>query len=327
MVKHLLPPGLILASSPLGANPDYNMLNSVILPWDFKEDIHAGIIGVPFNKGTHMFKGTNEGPNAVRETFLSFATRSFDFGVDIMNLKVRDIGDVQMHPTDVVRCHANTQEALTELYQRHPGFVPIIIGGDHAIAAPSCRALRDGRRFRRVGLVDFDAHNDLRDPAYDGPSSGTPFRQLIDGGYVNGRNAVQVGLHGFLSSSVLKDYADKHGLRMVSAREVRQRGIEDVVEEALAQAGDGTDAIYASFDIDAIEAAFAPGTGSHTPGGLLLGDVFEAMYMLGRDPRVAAMDLVELDPIKDLKKMTSRVGCMMILTFLVGLQERLQLYA
>lgn len=324
MVKHLLSPGLIQAPR---NSPEYNMLTDVIVPWDFKEDIHAGIVGVPFNKGTHMFKGTNYAPNAIREVFATFATRSFDYDVDMADLRVRDIGDVQMHPTSVVRCHANTEEALTELYQLNPSFVPIAIGGDHSIAAPSVRAFKNGHGFNKVGLIDFDAHNDLRDPAFDGPGSGTPFRQLIDQGYVDGRNAVQVGLHGMLSSSALKRYADRKGLRMVSAREVRQRGIKQVVEEAIAQAGEGTDAIYVSFDIDAIDAAFAPGTGAHTPGGLSLPDAFEAMYMLGNHPKVMGMDLVEVDPLKDVKLTTSRVGCMLILTFCVGLYERLQLYA
>lgn len=327
MVKHLLPPGLVMARSDTRANPDYNMLNSIIVPWDFTEELHAGIIGVPFGKGTHMFKGTDQAPNAIRETFFSFGTRSFDYGIDIVDLRMRDIGDVQMHPTDVAQCHRNTQEALTEVYRLNPRFVPIVIGGDHSITAPSVRAFKNGHGFKRIGLIDFDAHNDLRDPIHDGSSSGTPFRQLLDEGYVDGSNAVQLGLHGFLSSTLLKEYADRKGLRMISAREVRQRGIEDVLDEALARAGEGTDAIYVSFDIDAVEAAMAPGTGSHTPGGLSLGDVFEAMWVLGSSPKVRALDIVEIDPLKDMKRLTSRVGCMLALTFLAGLCDRTRVYA
>lgn len=95
----------------------------------------------------------------------------------------------------------------------------------------------------------------------------------------------------------------------------------------LAQAGDGADAIYVSFGTDAIEAAFAPGTGAPTPAGLSLADAFEAMYMLGNHPKVMGMDLVEVDPLKDVKLTTSRAGCMLVLTFCVGLYERLQIYA
>jgi formiminoglutamase len=303
---------------------DYHVLSDLIVPWDFVEEIDAGIAGVPFDKGNRFLKGTSLAPNAIREVFPTLASRSFDFETDIATLTVRDLGDVQMHPTDAARCHANIEEALTDLYRLPQQFIPIVIGGDHSIAAPTIRAFKRGRAVGKLGLIHFDAHNDLRDPTDEGASSGTPFRLLIDEGVVDGRHAVQVGLHGFLSSSALRRYADGIGLRMISAREVRRCGIEKVVEAAVAQAGAGTDGIYVSFDIDVIEAAMAPGTGAHAPAGLLVADAFEAMRLLGRSPQVAAMDLVEIDPLKDVNGMTPRVGCTLILSFLVGLHERLR---
>ena len=322
MVKHLNPTELALSRT---GRTGFDGLSEAITAWDFKEEIDAGIVGVPFNKGTHMFKGTNEAPSAIRETFLSFATRSFDFKTDIVDLKVRDIGDIQMHPTDVVRCLANAQESLQELYQLRTNFVPIVLGGDHTIAAPSIRAFKDGNGLRNVGLIDFDAHNDLADPADDGPGSGTPFRQVIDEGYVDGHNAVQIGLHASVASKEQGAYAAERGLREITAREVWKRGVETVVDEAIAQAGDGTDAIYVSFDIDAIEAASAPGTGAHAPGGLDIKEALEAVYMLGSNPKVMAMDIVEVDPLKDVVKgMTSRVAGMILISFLAGLRGRLR---
>lgn len=130
-----------------------------------------------------------------------------------------------------------------------------------------------------------------------------------------------------MASGVQEKYAAERGLREITAREVRQRGIQLMVEEAIAQAGNRTDAIYVSFDIDAIEAAMAPGTGSHAPGGLDLREAFEAVYMLGRHPKVMAMDIVEVDPLKDnIKGMTPRVACMLIVSFLAGLHERRLIY-
>ncbi|MBI4337976.1 MAG: agmatinase family protein [Chloroflexi bacterium] len=321
-IEKLLPPQLVQSR---GETRDYNMMSTWIRPWDYQEELDVGIIGLPQTL-SHGFQGTFMGPNAVRETFATFGTRSFDFDVDVADLKVRDVGDVKLHPTSVVETHANFESALADVYKQRPNFIPILLGGHHAVAAPSVRGFKKGHGGFKVGLIDFDAHNDLRDPTYEGPSGGTPFRQLIDQGYVDGRNAVQVGLHGFLSSSVLKEYADKRGLRMVSAREVRARGIIKVVEEAIAQASDGTDAIYISFDMDAIEAALAPGTVAHTPGGLMLGDVFEALHLLGQTPKVMAMDIVEMDPLRDLRGMTPRVGCMMLMSFLAGLHQRKKLY-
>ena len=320
MIKHLIPPGTRLSRTTT-ISPEFNMLSEFIRPWDFDEEIDAGIVGVPFNFSS-AFQGTNQGPNAIREWFLRFATISHDFDVDISDLKVRDIGDIQMHPTEVLRCHANIEEGLSELYQQSPTFVPIVIGGNHAIAAPSIRAFRNGNDYKKVGLVDFDAHNDTGDPSISGPTSGTMFREVIDAGQIEGRNAVQIGLHGSLASATWREYAKRVGVREIPAREVWQRGIVPVMDEAIAQASDGTDAIYVSFDIDAIEDALVPGTGVPAPGGLDPKEAIEAVYMLGRNRKVMALDLVEVDPIKDLKGVTCRMAIMLMVSFLVGLSGR-----
>ena len=322
MIKHLLPPGTSVA--PTG-RPKMTMLPDFIRPWDFSEELDAGIVGVPFNFH-NTFQATSQAPDAFRETLLKFATRSFDFEVDIGELKIRDIGDIQMHPTEVLRCHDNIEEGLSELYKQSPSFIPIIVGGNHAIAAPSIRAFRNGNDFKKVGLVDFDAHNDLGDPAIAGPTTGTMFKQVIDAGQIEGRNAVQIGLHAALASVVQREYANQVGVREIPAREVWRRGIGQVMDEAMAQAGDGTDAIYVSFDIDAVEDASVPGTGAPAPGGLTPQEANEAVYMLGKNRKVMALDLVEVDPIKDVKGITCRMAVMLMVSFLVGLSERRALY-
>lgn len=320
MIEDLLPASVERhVQDPAG----YQMMCNWITPWDFRESFDAGIIGVPFNRGAGYWKGTHEAPNAVREAFGSFGTRSFDFDIDIGDLKVRDLGDIRLHMTDVRRSHEIIEQTLTAVYDRNPDFVPIIIGGDHAIAAPSARAFKKAHDLR-LGLVDFDAHNDLRSPESEGPSSGTPFRQLIDGGYIEGKNAVQVGLHGFLSSPVLRRYADERGLRMISAREVRRRGIETVVDEAINQASASTDGIYVSLDIDVMDPAHAPGTGAPCSGGLEPRQLFEGLYRLGQCSYVKALDLVEIDPIKDVKEITTKMAAIIIMSFLAGVHARLR---
>ena len=321
MIKHLIPPGTRVAPARYSPWGHTAMLPDFILPWDFDEELDAGIVGVPFNFH-NTFQATSQGPGAIRETFLRFATRSHDFEVDISGLKVRDIGDIQMHPTEVLRCHDNIEEGLSELYKQSPSFIPIVVGGNHAIAAPSIRAFRYGNDYKKVGLVDFDAHNDLGDPSLGGPTTYTMFRQVIDAGQIEGPNAVQIGLHGSLASVDNREYASRVGVREIPAREVWQRGIGQVMDEAMAQAGDGTDAIYVSFDIDAIEDASVPGTGVPAPGGLTPKEANEAVYMLGRNRKVMALDLVEVDPIKDLKGVTCRMAVMLMVSFLAGLSER-----
>ncbi len=320
MAKHLIPPGLKLARSMI-ISPDINMLSEMVRPWDFREEIDVGIIGVPFDFN-RKFQGTGEGPDAIREEFLTFASRSFDFEVDFGDLKVRDIGDIRMHPTEVLECHSNIREGLAELYQESPDFIPIVVGGNHAIAAPSIRAFREGNDYRSAGLIDFDAHNDLGDPSFSGPTAGTMFRQVIDAGYIEGRNAVQIGLHSSLASLEQHEYAQSKGLREIPAREVWLRGVHTVMNEAIEQASEDTDAIYVSFDIDSIEDASAPGTNVPAPGGLAPREAIEAMFMLGRNPKVKALDLVEVDPLKDVRNITSRMAVGLIVAFLAGLKQR-----
>jgi formiminoglutamase len=322
MLDNLLPAQLQL--SPSGVDPEsmgYRMLTSWIKPWDLSESLDVGLIGAPCNLGPPFWLGTNEGPSAIREAFSHLATRSFDFEVDVQALRVRDIGDVRTHLTDTRRSHANIEDTLFEIYRRNPDFVPIIMGGDHSVAAPSARAYQRAHE-QILGLIDFDAHNDLRDPSAEGPSSGTPFRQLIDGGYVRGKSAVQVGLHGFLSSPALKAYADGKGLRMIPAREVRRSGIDRIMDEAVDQATSGTEGVYVSLDIDVMDPAFAHGTGSPTAGGLEPREILEALYRLGTCPQVRALDLVELDPLRDVKGATSELAAVIIMTFIAGVHDR-----
>jgi formiminoglutamase len=256
------------------------MLSNWISPWDFQEEIDAAIIGAPMGP-----IGQAGAPNVFREQLRSLATRNAAYDSDPAPLKVRDVGNVVMHPTDIFQCHDNVEKALIDLYTINQKFVPIIVGGDHSVAAPSFRAFK-AVRGETVGLIDFDAHPDTRDDSTNGPTSGTPFRQLLEGGHLDGNNAVQIGFHGFLGSSELYEYNRGHGITLIPAAEVRRRRMADVIKQALEKASDGTDSIYISLDIDVMDAPWGPGTGGDAPGGLDAHEMLEAMYLLGRHPKV-----------------------------------------
>lgn len=304
------------------ANPEgYRMIPTWLTPWNFEEPLDAGLVGAPCNLGTSGWLGTHEAPGAIREAFALFATRSFDFETDVQDLRVRDLGDIRMHLTDIQQTHANIENTLLQLYRERPDFIPIVLGGDHSIAVPSARAFQRGHESR-LGLIHFSASDDLRDTADEGSSSATPVRQLIDGDVIRGQNTVEVGLHGFMGSQVLKQYAAEKGLRVVAAREVHRLGIHRLMDEALGQATSGTDGVYVSLSIDVMDPAYAPGTGASCSGGLEPGEIFEAAYRLGACPQVCALDLVELDPLRDVKSATSQLAVIIIMSFLVGVHAR-----
>src|SRR5690606_1399911 len=146
------------------------------------------------------------------------------------------------------------------------------------------------------------------------PHNGTPFRQIIEGEIpVEGRNVVEIGIHGFMNSSRYYQWTLDHGMTIISGRQVQQRGMEDCVREALAKAGDGTDLIYVSVDIDCLAYAWTIGTSAASPEGLSPWQLLEGVFACGLDPKVAALDLVEIDPSRDVRDLTARSGCSVIL--------------
>lgn len=318
-LKYLHPPEIIRRSE--YEHADERRVANWVLPWDFSENLDAGIIGVPMAQASPYWKGVSEAPNAVREAFARFTTYNPDFDVDIQALRVRDIGDVEMHPTDVASSHERILATLRELCRYRHDFIPIIIGGDHSVTRPALRGFREGRG-EKVGLIHFDAHDDLRTFDWGGPTSGTPIRGILEDGSVDGRNLVQVGLHGFANSRDALQYGKSRGARCITAREIRKRGIRELMDEALGVAAERTEAIYVSLDIDVLEPAFAPGTGGPVSGGMAPWDLLDAVYYLGRCPQVKALDLVCIDPLKDVKDLTVKMGCSVILTFLGGVYSR-----
>lgn len=316
--KYIVPPEMIRRSH--REDRYEKRVNNWIQPWDGVEPFDAGLLMVPFSKASQRpDSGAAGGPNAVRQAFLSNTTYSPDFDVDLMPLRVRDIGDVRMHMTDVLQCHSNIERAVVELYGAVQNFLLITVGGDHSITCPLVNGYCRSHPKERVGIVHFDAHNDVRNFEDGGPTNGTPFRGILEGpSGVQGHNLVQVGIHGFMNSSYYKRYCEEKGATVITARQVRRRGIEEVMQEAIRIVGDGTDAIYVSVDIDVLSLPYAFGTGAASPEGMEPWDLLEGVFALGQDPRVRALDLVCIDPLRDFRDATPKMGASIILTFLGG---------
>ena len=298
-------------------------VNNWIEPWDFASPIDVGIVNIPFSKTSILPNGANAAPNALRDAWAIFTTFTPDFDVDMSTLRVRDLGDVAAPVLDLLQGLTDIEECLTSLMSQPEGFFPLIIGGDHAITAPAVRAYSRAHPDQRLGLIHFDAHNDVRVMDH-GPTNGTPIRGILESdARVSGANLVQVGIHGFMNASYYKRWVEGQGGTIYTARAIRQQGMEAVIGETLEIAGRGTDAIYVTVDIDVLELGYAPGTAAATADGLDPVDLLEALFILGRDPRVQAIDFVELDPNRDVAEITTRTFGSAILTFLAGYFLRL----
>ena len=294
------------------------------LEWDGKlEGLQAAFLGVPFDGASVVRTGSRGGPDAVRQGFSFYTTFSSSDGRSMDRFRAADVGDVPVTLTDMAGTFDRVTATLAGLVGR--GIVPITIGGDHSIAYPCLRGVVQGLGSgKRLGIVHFDAHHDLRAAHLGAESSGVPFRKALETlpEAVRGRNLVQLGMAEFTNSPQLADYASVHGVTVVPGRDLRRDGMTGAVERALQIAGDGTDAIYVSVDIDCIDQAQAPGTAAPNPFGLDLRDVQEALRRIGTDPKVIGLDLVEISPQFDRDNMTGRAGASLVLSFLYGLSRR-----
>jgi formiminoglutamase len=293
-------------------------------PWDLISALDVGVLNAGLSATSITPTNCYAAPDAFRLSLPGFTTYSPDFDVDIASLVVRDLGDIAMpimDPMAGLRRIETVVEGLLTLPER---FFLVLLGGDHAVTAPTARAFARTHPGGRFGLIHFDAHNDVRVMDH-GPTNGTPVRQLLESGLgFQGQNLVQVGIHGFMNASYYKRWVEGKGGTIFTGRQVRKRGIEEIVTEALDRASDGVDSIYVTVDIDVVESGYAPGTGAATPEGIHPTDLYEALFSLGQHPKVGAIDFVEHDPLRDVSAVTGRGMTTAVLTFLSGLFLRLK---
>jgi arginase family enzyme len=241
-----------------------------------------------------------------------FSTWDFDAALDVRDLPAADLGDLPLSdvvPEDALR---PTADAVGQALAT--ASAAVLLGGDNSITRPGVHGL--ALPLDRCGLLTVDAHLDLR--SLDGGlSNGNLVRALLSDG-LPGANIVQIGIQSFANSPDYAAVASSAGIRVVTASEVRTRGIELVVGEALAAVSDRADAIYVDLDLDAMDRAFAPGTPGARPGGLTPGDLRVAAHLCGSHAKVRALDLVELDPEKDTNQITALTAAACLLSFASG---------
>jgi formiminoglutamase len=202
--------------------------------------------------------------------------------------------------------------------QVRPDRATVILGGDNSITRPGVHAMPGP--LDRTGLLTLDAHHDLRD-LDDGPTNGNPVRALLEDG-LPGANVVQIGIQPGANPSAAADLAREAGIAVVTADQVRARGMEAVVEGALRDLADRCDAIYVDLDVDVLDRAFAPACPGARPGGLTPGEVQIAARIAGATPAVRAMDVVEVDPERDAADLTVLAAASFLLDFALGVASR-----
>jgi guanidinopropionase len=261
------------------------------------------LVGIPWDGGTTNRPGARHGPRQIRDLSTMIrrmhpVTRYVPFEA----ANVADFGDVSVNPADL----QDTLQRVTAFYRRldDRGLVPISVGGDHLTSLPVLRALA---AKRPVGTVHFDSHTDLNDSYFGGCkyTHGTPFRRGIEEGLIDPKRMVQVGIRGTMYDGSDYDYAERVGARLIMIEEFRAKGVEAVMAEVNAIIGEGP--VYVTFDIDFIDPAYAPGTGTPEIGGPTTFEAQQCVRALsGLD--IVGADLVEVAPPFDASGGTAFIG-------------------
>jgi agmatinase len=250
----------------------------------------VAIVGAPTDDLVSDRPGTRYGPRAIRAASFPSGPH-LEAGVDALEaLRVVDFGDAPVLPADAVGSHKAIEETVANVAAA--GVVPVILGGDHSITEPDVRACA---ATGPVGLVHFDTHTDTGTEVFGVElSHGTPMYKIVEEGLVDPARYVQIGLRGYWPGEKEFSWQRERGIRSFFMHDVRDHGIRAVVEDTLGGLGSGP--VFLTVDIDVLDPAFAPGTGTPEPGGMTTMDLLWACREIASRVELVGADVVEVIP-------------------------------
>ena len=279
-----------------GEKPDYaGLLTFGSLPYTQDpaelEGVDVAIVGAPTDDLVSDRPGARFGPRAIRAASCPPGPH-LEAGIDAMaELRMVDYGDAPVLPADPVRTHEAVERTVGEVVAA--GAIPIVLGGDHSIAEPDIRACAG--RHGPVGLVHFDTHTDTGTEVFGVEvSHGTPMYRLVEQGHVDPKRYVQIGLRGYWPGPKEFAWQEARGITSFFMHDVRELGIAAVIKRVLEVVGSGP--AYVSVDVDVLDPAFAPGTGTPEPGGMTSGDLLWACRTVAERLELVGAEVVEVIP-------------------------------
>ena len=253
--------------------------------------VDVAVVGAPTDDLVSDRPGTRFGPRAIRAASCPPGPH-LEARVDwAERLRVVDFGDAPVVPADPAGTHGSIERLVREVVGA--GAIPIVLGGDHSISEPDVRGV--AATHGPVALVHFDTHTDTGTEVFGVEvSHGTPMYRLVRDGHVDPAAYVQIGLRGYWPGEAELAWQRDHGITSFVMHDVRDLGIHEVVERTVGIVGERP--TFLSVDVDVLDPAFAPGTGTPEPGGMTSGDLLWACRELAARLRLVGMDLVEVIP-------------------------------
>lgn len=254
--------------------------------------VDVAILGAPTDDLVSDRPGTRFAPRAIRAASCPPGPH-LEAGIDAFAvLRIVDYGDAPVVPADPEGSHRAIEALVSEVVDA--GAIPVVLGGDHSITEANIRAV--AAVHGPVGLVHFDTHTDTGREVFGVERShGTPMFHLVEQGHVDATRYVQIGLRGYWPGPEEFGWQAERGITSLFAHDVRELGIAEVVSRAVGVVGDGP--VFVSVDIDVLDPAFAPGTGTPEPGGLTSGELLLACRTVAQRLDVVGADLVEVIPM------------------------------
>ncbi|MGE0239783.1 MAG: agmatinase [Parvibaculaceae bacterium] len=276
--------------------------------------VTAAFVGFPWDAMCISRTGTNYGPRAIREASDQFSFFNPNRKIDLEeHYSFADCGDVPVVPGSAERTMNLAEQMLDRILAS--GAMPITFGGDHSITIGCVRAFR--KRYAKPGLILVDSHYDTaEDVGGERLSHCCPVSRAVDAGF-DPAKIVIIGPNGWMNPRRELDYILKKGITLMPLEDVIEKGPVAVARDAAKIAGNGTDSVYLTFDIDSIDGAYAPGTGVPAPGGMTSREAIALVSELAK-VGIGGMDLVEVSPPYDHDGITSRLAVQLVLEALAG---------
>lgn len=279
--------------------------------------LSVGILWVPFDHGVKLINGrpgARFGPKEIKKEFLKLIKKKQYF----KKVTVTDYGFVSPVKENVLKTHSRVTDAVRKILKAET--IPIVIGGGHDISFASGKAMHE--IYKKIGQINIDAHYDVR-PVVNGKiTSGTPFRRLMESGFLDGRNFVELGTHSPKNLPEHYAYLMKKKATILKLDWINKNGIEKSLTKAFSIAKRRTKIIMFDIDIDGIQKRFAPGCSAPVVKGFTKKQAIQAAYIAGKNSAVGLFNLMEVNPLYDVRNKTVKLGAELIVSFIKGLNER-----
>jgi len=282
--------------------------------------VDIAIVGVPFDTGASYRVGARFGPEAIRNVSALLRHHNEVLDVSIFeHCSVVDWGDLPVNPGYVEDSYQMIEDGLLPILEA--GVTPILLGGDHSVTLPELRAMN--KKHGPVALIQFDSHSDTGDKRFGRKyTHGTPFRRAVEEELLLVDHSIQVGMRGSIYSRDSLNDSRKLGFELVTSVEAQEQGIGELIQRIVDRVGD--EKVFVTFDIDFVDPAFAPGTGTPEVGGFTSREALQVVRGL-KGLNLIGFDLVEVLPQYDPSQVTALLGANLVYEFvsLIALRKKL----